>query len=125
MGRANRRAGAALALGAALATTAAMAATSTPAAAYEFTVEARSIGQGYQLRWFRFSQEALLNRRRFVQTLRLHIWDILRPGFDPAYPDKPRVAPVDLYFVSSFRFQHDFGGWTQGDALSIPTLGNL
>ncbi len=109
----------------AVALVAALAPPPRPAAAYEFTVEARSIGQGYQLRWFRFSEEALLNRRRFTQTLRLHIWDILRPGFDPAYPEKPRVAPADLYFVSAMRFQHDFGGWTQGSALSTPALGDL
>ena len=90
------------------------------ARAYEFEIQATSIGQGYQLVWFRpNSEEVLLNRRRFTQSLRLHIWDILSPRKDPGYPDRPKKkAPFEMYFTSSLRFDNDFGGFTQGDVTS-------
>src|SRR5262245_44583712 len=84
---------------------------------YEFEIDATSIGQGYQLVWFRPNgEDVLLNRRRFTQSLRLYLWDMLAPRRDPGYPDRPRPkAPFDLYFVSSLRFDNDFGSFTQGE----------
>lgn len=88
----------------------------SPVGAYDFEIGATTIGQGYQLRWFRFSErDRLLNRRRFTQSLRLHIWNILEPPVDPAFPDKRRKAPFDLYFTTSMRFDHDFGSYASGD----------
>src|SRR5687767_465090 len=79
---------------------------SAPALAYEFEIQAASIGQGYQLVWFRPNEgDVVLNRRRFTQALRLHVWDILTPRRDPGYPDRPaKKAPFDMYFTSSLRF---------------------
>jgi hypothetical protein len=90
---------------------------SVRAYAYEFEIDATSIGQGYQLVWFRpNSGDVILNRRRFTQSLRLHVWDILTPRRDPGYPDRaPKKAPFDMYFTSSLRFDNDFGGYTQGE----------
>jgi hypothetical protein len=86
-----------------------------PAAAYEFQIDAQTIGQGYQLRWLRPGEEdRLLNRRRFTQTLRLEVWNILEPPFDPAYPEKPRRAPFELYVSTSLRVDHDFGEYQRG-----------
>src|SRR5262245_49924137 len=89
------------------------------AGAYEFEIEATSIGQAYQLVWFRPNHEdVILNRRRFTQSLRLHIWDILAPRRDPGYPDRaPPRAPAEVYFTSSLRFDNDFGSFTQGDVV--------
>src|SRR5262249_34418448 len=87
-----------------------------PAAdAYDFAVEASSIGQGYQVRWFRpRSGDLLLNRRRFTQNLELHLWNLLAPTPDPGHLDPQGKAPVDLYFTSSMRFDHDLGNFTRG-----------
>lgn len=103
-------------VGVALAVAAAAAAVPEPARAYEFEIEARTEAQGYQLRWFRFSEpDRLLNRRRFTQSLRLHLWDILAPPVDPGYPDRRKKGPFELTFTSSLRFNHDFGGFVRGE----------
>ncbi|MBI4509286.1 MAG: hypothetical protein HY698_06595 [Deltaproteobacteria bacterium] len=81
--------------------------------AYDFEVESTTVGQGYQLRWFRRGQDVFLNRRRLSQSLRLHVWNILEPSGEPA--DDRREAPFELYFTSSMRLDHDFGEVTQGD----------
>ncbi len=84
--------------------------------AYEFEVRARTIGQGYQLRSFRILTDNLLLRRsRFTQTLSLNIWDIMgaQKGmrlYDPRPPSGPKV-----YFTTYMRVDHDFGDWTAGD----------
>jgi hypothetical protein len=84
--------------------------------AYEFAIEARTIGQAYQLRVFQSpGRDALLNRRRFTEALGVHLWDLLTPAVDPAFPDRPRErAPFDLYFTSSMRLDHDFAAWHDG-----------
>ncbi len=85
------------------------------AGAYEFHIASSSVGQGYQVRWLRLSErDRWLNRRRFTQSLRLDVWDILAPAYDPGYPDQLRRAPVDLYFTSSLRFDNDFGEYADG-----------
>jgi hypothetical protein len=83
--------------------------------AYDFQVSTEAVGQGYQVRWFRFSErDRLLNRRRFTETVGLDVWNILEPEFDPGYPERPRIAPIDLYFTASFRLDTDFGEYTDG-----------
>jgi hypothetical protein len=89
------------------------------AAAYEFEVRARTIGQGYSLRSFRLLGPSLvLSRRRFTQVLSLDIFDIGelrgprlgRALYDRPYPPKgPHV-----YFSSYVRIDHDFGDWGEG-----------
>jgi hypothetical protein len=98
-----------------LATWGALALVATPAFAYEFHVEATSTGQGYQVRWLRAGEsDRWLNRRRFTQTLRLEVWDILAPAGDPGHPEVEPKAPFQLYFTSSIRFDHDFGDYAAG-----------
>jgi hypothetical protein len=47
------------------------------AGAYEFEVRAKTVGQGNSLRSLRFlGPDQILARRRFSQTLQLHIWDL-------------------------------------------------
>jgi hypothetical protein len=86
------------------------------ARAYDFEIDARTTGQGYQVRWVLPSTgDLLLDVRRITQSLDLHIWNILEPRADPGYPDSPRKkAPFDLYFTSSLRLDHDFGSFTNG-----------
>jgi hypothetical protein len=85
----------------------------TVAQAYDVEIEARSTGQGYQVRWLRFRDaDRFLNRRRFTQELRLHLWNLLAPTPSGDPDELPRRAPADLYFTSSLRFDHDFGGFT-------------
>jgi hypothetical protein len=84
-------------------------------AAYELEISARTIGQGYQLRWLRPGEEdRLLNRRRFTQLVRLDVWNILAPAFDPDRPDAARRAPFELYVSTSLRLDHDFGDYQRG-----------
>lgn len=96
-----------------------MAATSAPApaGAYEFELLARSIGQAEELRSLRLlGPDLTLARRRFTQTLALHVWDIGRPHDEwwRLYDPKPRRGPR-LSFQSYVRLDHDFGDYTGGD----------
>src|SRR5215468_267564 len=85
---------------------------------YEFEIDARTTGQAYSVRWFRFSEpDRLLNRRRLTQTLGLEVWDLLEPDFDAARPDPPPLAPFQLYFSTQLRVDHDFGEYEQGDVI--------
>jgi hypothetical protein len=103
--------------------------TASAARAYDFEVDARTIGEGYQVRWVLPSTgDLLLDVRRITQSLDLHIWNILEPRVDPGYPDAPRKkAPFDLYFTSSLRLDHDFGNFTAGLGFrnDFDKLGNL
>jgi hypothetical protein len=93
------------------------------ASAYEFHVEATSTGQGYQVRWLRSGEaDRWLNRRRFTQTLRLEVWDILQPEADPGHPEREVKAPFQLYFTSSIRFDHDFGAYA-ADSIAFDDRG--
>lgn len=94
-----------------------------PAAAYEFEVRARTVGQGYELRSLRLSGPDLrLDRRRFTQVLSLGIFDIgdrrhtggrgTRSGAAPAASaaaNRPRIS-----FSGYLRIDHDFGPWATG-----------
>jgi hypothetical protein len=86
------------------------------AQAYEFDIAAQTSGQGYQVRWLRpGAEDVLLNRRRFVQSLDLSIWDLLEPAVDPAEPERPRRAPFRLSLVTALRVENDYGTWLTGD----------
>lgn len=90
-----------------------------PAVAYEFEIHARTIGQAYQLRSFRFVGGDLeLSRRRFTQTLALSIWDIgeASPPFYLYRPRPRRIGPK-ISFHSYLRLDHDFGDWTTGEVI--------
>lgn len=83
-------------------------------AAYEFEIDARTIGQGYTLRSLRFSVADLaLSRRRFTQTLSLDIWDIGRVR-DRRQHRMDRTSGPRISFTSYLRIDHDFGTWSTG-----------
>src|SRR5688572_16131102 len=87
-----------------------------PAAAYEFEIRARTIGQAEELRSIRFvGGSLLLSSRRFTQTLALDVWDIGRASriwrlYEPERPGGPRIS-----FQTYLRLDHDFGEWVSGD----------
>ena len=93
-----------------LAIVAGAAATARPAAAYDFSVDLRTIGQGYQVR--RFAADGsndLLSRRRLTQYMDLAVFDLA--------PSRWRGDDGDrnvLYFDASLRFDSDFGGYLVG-----------
>ena len=81
-----------------------------PAAAYDFTVGLRTIGQGYQVRRFAADgSNELLSRRRLTQYMDLAVFDLA--------PSRWRGDDGDrnvLYFDASLRFDSDFGGYMLG-----------
>ena len=80
-----------------------------PAAAYDFTVGLRTIGQGYQTRGFAANgSNELLSRRRLTQYMDLAVFDIT-PGWRGEDGDRNL-----LYFDASLRFDTDFGGYMIG-----------
>jgi hypothetical protein len=104
------------------------------ARAYEFWMNARTIGQAYQLREYRlFGPDLFLGRHLITQTLALRIDDI---GDLSAYRRKARLPDrgLRISWQSYLRIDHDFGDWSTGritlpgpvrrDALDvIPELG--
>ncbi|HWM87913.1 MAG TPA: hypothetical protein VNO33_18795 [Kofleriaceae bacterium] len=88
-----------------------------PAGAYEFEILARTIGQAEELRSLRFARGDLaLGRRRFTQTLALHVWDIGRARREwwRLYEKEPEKGPR-LSFQTYLRLDHDFGEYTGGE----------
>jgi hypothetical protein len=81
-----------------------------PALAYDFSVDVRTIGQGYQVRGFApDGSNELLSRRRLTQYLDLNVFDIAP---DAWHGDEG--GRNILYFDASFRFDADFGGYLLG-----------
>ena len=80
------------------------------ARAYDFEVDAQTIGQAYQLR---AADEALVNRRRLTQYLGLHIFN-LGPQDDLGRP----LPRNQLYLTSSMRFDADLGDYASVAELS-------
>ena len=82
-------------------------ATSSPAWAYDFTIDVRTIGQGYQVRGYApGGANQLLTRRRLTQSLNLNVFDI--------EPDRWRDATGarnNVFVDVSLRFDTDFGGY--------------
>ena len=93
-----------------LALVAGSSAVARPAAAYDFSVDLRTIGQGYQVRRFGADgSNELLSRRRLTQYMDLAVFDLA--------PGRWRGDDGDrnlIYFDASLRFDSDFGGYMIG-----------
>src|SRR5947209_6051085 len=86
------------------------AAVSGRAGAYDFSIDLRTIGQGYQVRRFDADGSSeLLSRRRLTQYLDLNVFDIGPPTWRG--DDGGRNV---VYFDASLRFESDFGGYMLG-----------
>ncbi len=86
--------------------------------AYEFEVNAQTVGQGSSLYALHVlgPKERLL-RRRISQSLRLHIWDLAgtEAGLSRFAPE-PAHGPK-LYFSSYLRLDQEFGSYGSGQVL--------
>ena len=84
--------------------------TGRTARAYDFTIDLRTIGQGYQVRRFAADgSNEILSRRRLTQYLDLNVYDI-----EPSRWRGDEGGRNILYFDASLRFDSDFGGYTLG-----------
>jgi hypothetical protein len=92
-----------------------------PARAYDFSVDVRTIGQGYQVRGFApDGSNELLSRRRLTQYLDLNVFDI---GPDDLHGDTGDRNV--FYFDASFQFDSDFGGYLQGAPTGVNAIREL
>jgi hypothetical protein len=92
-----------------------------PARAYDFMIDVRTIGQGYQVRGFApDGSNELLSRRRLTQYLDLNVFDI---GPDAWHGDEG--GRNVLYFDASFRFDTDFGGYMTGAPTGANSIAEL
>jgi hypothetical protein len=83
--------------------------------AYDFTLDLRTIGQGYQVRGFAPNGEnELLTRRRLTQYLNLGVFNIEPDSWHGDDWGTGAGARNVLYFDASLRFDSDFGGYTLG-----------
>ena len=74
---------------------------------YDFSVDVRTIGQGYQVRGYASDgRNELLSRRRLTQYLNLNVFDI-----EPARWKDPSGGRNNLFVDVSLRFDSDFGGY--------------
>jgi hypothetical protein len=91
------------------------------ARAYDFTIDLRTIGQGYQVRRFAADgSNELLSRRRLTQYLDLNVYDI-----EPARWRGDEGGRNILYFDASLRFDSDFGGYMLGRPTGNDDIGEL
>jgi len=85
----------------------------TRAWGYDFSIDLRTIGQGYQVRGFApGGGNELLTRRRLTQILNLSVFNI-----EPDHwhgDDDDRTARNVVYVDASLRFDSDFGGYMTG-----------
>jgi len=93
------------------------------ARAYDFTVTARTEGQGYQLRRYERNGVVFVNRRRLTQYLGLRIYNLIDPGQDAFSPSSSKRPPRLLSFHLLMRFDADFAGY-MAPGQSIPELKN-
>jgi hypothetical protein len=78
-----------------------------PAFGYDFSIDLRTIGQGYQVRGFApDGTNELLSRRRLTQYLDVNVFDI-----EPARWRGDEGGRNLIYFDASLRFDSDFGGY--------------
>jgi hypothetical protein len=80
------------------------------AAAYDFQIDAQTVGQGYQLR---AADDTLVNRRRLTQLLGLSVFNV--------GPRDVIGRPLDrnqFYLTLSLRFDADLGDWANVPQLS-------
>ena len=97
-------------------------AVSSSARAYDFSVDVRTIGQGYQVRGFAPNgTNELLSRRRLTQYLDLNVFDI-EPGPLARIDDGGRN---NVYVDASLRFDTDFGGYMLGRPTGIDEIREL
>ncbi|MGN6111328.1 MAG: hypothetical protein ACTHU0_39900 [Kofleriaceae bacterium] len=84
----------------------------TPAHAYEFWLQARTIGQAYQLRDYKLvGPDLFLGRRRFTQTLALRIWDVGDLSAARRQARRPDRG-LRISWQSYLRIDHDFGTYS-------------
>jgi hypothetical protein len=83
------------------------------ARAYDFSIDLRTIGQGYQVRGFApGGGNELLTRRRLTQILNLSVFDLEPSRWHGE--DDDRTARNVVYVDASLRFDSDFGGYMTG-----------
>jgi hypothetical protein len=88
---------------------------------YDFQIDLRTIGQGYQLRRFGANgSNELLSRRRLTQFLDLSVMDLLPSRLRGDDPGRNQ-----LYFDASLRFDTDFGGYLLGRPTGMDSIGEL
>lgn len=91
---------------------------SQPAWAYDFEIQAETIGQGASLRSFRLlGTDILFTERRITQTLSLSVWDIGGQSGSYRLYDRPsdrKPGGARLSLSSHMRIDHDFGSWASG-----------
>ncbi len=98
-------------------------ASATSVSAYDFTITARTEGQGYQLRSYGQSGMQFLNRRRITQYLGLRIFNLLDSGEASFSPRNAKRPPALLTFGLLMRFDTDFGAFKE-PYHEIPELQN-
>jgi len=104
-----------------LALVACAAAFARPAAAYDFSLGVRTIGQGYQVRRFAADgSNELLSRRRLTQYMDLSVFDLAPAGWRGDDGDRNLI-----YFDASLRFDSDFGGYMLGRPTGIDEIREL
>jgi len=91
------------------------------AAAYDFSLGVRTIGQGYQVRGFAADgTNELLTRRRLTQYMDLAVFDLAPPGWRGDDGDRNII-----YFDASLRFDSDFGGYMTGRPIGVDEIREL
>ena len=81
-----------------------------PAAAYDFSIDLRTIGQGYQVRRFAADgRNELLSRRRLTQYMDVAVFDLAPARWRGDDGDRNLI-----YFDASLRLDSDFGGYLLG-----------
>ncbi len=94
---------------------------SSSAGAYDFSVDVRTIGQGYQVRGFAPSGgNQLLTRRRLTQYLNLNVYDI-----EPDRWKDPEGGRNNVFVDVSLRFDTDFGGYMLGRPTGLDQIREL
>ncbi|MDB4981050.1 MAG: hypothetical protein JWM82_1802, partial [Myxococcales bacterium] len=90
-----------------------LAAWSARARAYDFSLDLRTVGQGYQVRGYApTGGNVLLSRRRLTQSLNLSVFN-LEP--ERWHDDEPGAPGKNVVYVdASLRFDTDFGGYMLG-----------
>jgi len=92
------------------------------ASAYDFEINARTEGYGYQLRRLGPDGVTVLNRRRVTQYLGLRVFNLLDPG-QRAFRPRGGGPPALLTGHALMRFHTDFGAYNSAGS-SIPELQN-
>jgi hypothetical protein len=89
--------------------------------AYDFSVDVRTIGQGYQVRGYAPNgANELLTRRRLTQYLNLNVFDI-----EPDRWKAPAGGRNNIYVDVSLRFDTDFGGYMLGRPSGVDQIHEL